>query len=74
VIVRPVIVAAVWIVGVFTLAAALAVSAGWTLPAVVVLALAALGTWDLVQTKQPPASYALANVDARLLAGPIFVL
>jgi hypothetical protein len=71
--VRPVIVAAVWIVGVFTLAAALAVSAGWTLPAVVVLALAALGTWDLVQTKQP-ASYALPNVDPRLLAGPIFVL
>ncbi|WP_319445537.1 MULTISPECIES: FMN-binding glutamate synthase family protein [unclassified Mycobacterium] len=49
--VRPMIVAAVWIVGVLAAAAALAVSVWWALPAVVVLALAVLGTWDLVQTK-----------------------
>ena len=51
VILRPVIVAAVWLFGVVVAAAALTVSSWWTLPALVVLALAALGTWDLVQTR-----------------------
>jgi glutamate synthase domain-containing protein 2 len=45
------IVTVVWIVGVLAAVAALAGSTWWALPAVVVLGLAALGTWDLVQTK-----------------------
>jgi glutamate synthase domain-containing protein 2 len=45
------IVAAVWIAGLVTAAAAVTAHWGWALPAVVLLCLAALGTWDLVQTR-----------------------
>jgi hypothetical protein len=45
------IVAAVWLLGLLTAAAAATVSWGWTAPAVAVLGLAALGTSDLLQTR-----------------------
>ena len=45
------IVAAVWIGGFLAAASAVTVSWGWAVPAGVLLALAALGTWDLVQTR-----------------------
>ena len=48
---RPVIVAGVWTAAVLAVLAALVVSWWWTLPAVALLALAVLGTWDLVQTR-----------------------
>jgi glutamate synthase domain-containing protein 2 len=51
VIARPLIVVAVWIAGALAAAAAVVGSAWWLALAVVVLALAALGTWDLVQTR-----------------------
>jgi Conserved region in glutamate synthase len=51
VIVRPMIVAVVWIVGILAAAGAAIGSVWWALLAVLVLGLAALGTWDLVQTK-----------------------
>jgi len=50
VIVRPLFVTAVWLAGVLAALAALT-APGWWVLAVVLLALAALGTWDLVQTK-----------------------
>jgi glutamate synthase domain-containing protein 2 len=51
VLVRPLIVAAVWIVGFLTAAAAVTASWAWAVLAAILLALAALGTWDLVQTR-----------------------
>lgn len=48
---RPVIVAVVWTAAVLCALAAFLVSWWWALPAVAVLALAALGTWDLLQTR-----------------------
>ncbi len=48
---RSVIVAGVWIVAVLAVLAAAFVSWWWTVPALVLVALAALGTWDLVQTR-----------------------
>jgi glutamate synthase domain-containing protein 2 len=45
------IVAAVWIGGLLAVAAAVATSVAWAVPAAVLLALAALGTWDLLQTR-----------------------
>ncbi|MBJ7338984.1 FMN-binding glutamate synthase family protein [Mycolicibacterium sp.] len=48
---RPVIVAGVWIVAVVAALATAFVSWWWVAPAAVLLALAALGTWDLVQTR-----------------------
>jgi glutamate synthase domain-containing protein 2 len=45
------IVAAVWIGGFLAAASAVTVSWGWAVPAGGLLALAALGTWDLVQTR-----------------------
>jgi glutamate synthase domain-containing protein 2 len=51
VIVRPVIVAGVWLAAVLAAIAALAKSGWWTVPAAVLIGLAALGTWDLLQTR-----------------------
>jgi glutamate synthase domain-containing protein 2 len=51
VLVRPLIVAAVWILGFLSAAAAVTASRGWAVPAAVLLGLAALGTWDLLQTR-----------------------
>lgn len=49
--VRPLIVAAVWIVGALAVVAAATASLAWAILAAVLLAMAALGTWDLVQTR-----------------------
>ena len=49
--VRPLIVAGVWVTAVLATALALMWHGWWVLPAAVLLALAALGTWDLVQTR-----------------------
>ena len=46
-IVRPMIVTAVWLAGVLAALAALTASGWWVVPAVILLALAGLGTWDL---------------------------
>ena len=48
---RPVIVASVWIVAVLAALAATFVSWWWAAPALALLSLAALGTWDLVQQR-----------------------
>ncbi|MET0453761.1 MAG: FMN-binding glutamate synthase family protein [Mycobacterium sp.] len=48
---RPVIVAGVWLAAVLSVAAAVNVSWWWALPAGVLVGLAALGTWDLMQTR-----------------------
>ncbi|HYJ55703.1 MAG TPA: FMN-binding glutamate synthase family protein [Mycobacterium sp.] len=48
--IRPLVVAAVWVLGAVTTLAATR-SGWWAVPGVVVLALAALGTWDLLQTR-----------------------
>ncbi|WP_454786365.1 FMN-binding glutamate synthase family protein [Mycobacterium antarcticum] len=48
---RSVIVAGVWFVAVLTALAATFVSWWWALPALVLFGLAALGTWDVVQTR-----------------------
>ena len=50
-IVRPVIVAGVWLAAVLAAIAALAKSGWWAAPAAVLIGLAALGTWDLLQTR-----------------------
>src|SRR6478609_6176908 len=50
-IVRPMIVTALWLAGVLAALAALSASGWWVVPAVILLALAGLGTWDLVQTR-----------------------
>jgi glutamate synthase domain-containing protein 2 len=49
--VRPLIVAGVWVIGASFAVVALVWHGWWALPAALVLALAALGTWDLLQTK-----------------------
>ena len=49
--VRPLIVAGVWVIGALFAVVALVWHGWWALPAALVLALAALGTWDLLQTK-----------------------
>ncbi|MET4433323.1 glutamate synthase domain-containing protein 2 [Mycolicibacterium sp. 624] len=48
---RPLIVAGVWGVSALAVFAALAVSSWWMVPATVLAGLAALGTWDLIQTR-----------------------
>jgi glutamate synthase domain-containing protein 2 len=48
---RPVVVSCVWIVAVLAVLATSFVSWWWALPALLLLAAAALGTWDLVQTR-----------------------
>jgi glutamate synthase domain-containing protein 2 len=48
---RPVIVAGVWIVAVLAILATAFVSWWWGLPALLVVALAGLGSWDLLQTR-----------------------
>jgi glutamate synthase domain-containing protein 2 len=48
---RPLIVAAVWAVAIALGALGLLFHGAWWLPAIVMAALAALGTWDVVQTK-----------------------
>jgi hypothetical protein len=50
-IVRPVIVAGVWLAAVLAAIAALAESGWWAAPAAALIGLAALGTWDLLQTR-----------------------
>jgi glutamate synthase domain-containing protein 2 len=50
-IVRPVIVAGVWLAAVLAAIAALAKSGWWAAPAAALIGLAALGTWDLLQTR-----------------------
>lgn len=50
-ILRPAIVAGVWIVALLVAVAAASVSWWWAAPALVMLAAAALGTWDLLQTR-----------------------
>jgi glutamate synthase domain-containing protein 2 len=49
--VRPVIVAGVWLAAVLAAIAAMLHGSWWVLPAVVLAGLAALGTWDLLQTR-----------------------
>ena len=49
--IRPLIVAAVWLLGLAATALALTRTDWFTVPALVLLVLAALGTWDLVQTR-----------------------
>ena len=49
--VRPLIVAGVWVIGALFAVVALVWHGWWALPAALVLALAALGTWDLLQTR-----------------------
>jgi glutamate synthase domain-containing protein 2 len=51
VIARPLIVAGVWVVAALAVVATLAVSGWWAIPAAVLAGLAALGTWDLIQTR-----------------------
>ncbi|WP_407662449.1 FMN-binding glutamate synthase family protein [Mycolicibacterium palauense] len=48
---RPAVVLAVWALAALCALAALTAAAGWWLPAVALGALAALGTWDLLQTR-----------------------
>ena len=48
---RPLIVAGVWVLAALAVFAALAVSGWWIVPAAVLGGLAALGTWDLLQTR-----------------------
>jgi len=48
---RPVIVAALWLIAVASLLPALAASAGWWPMVLLFGALAAVGTWDLIQTR-----------------------
>src|SRR4051812_42883223 len=50
-IVRPVIVAGVWLAAVLAAIAALTKSGWWAAPAAALIGLAALGTWDLLQTR-----------------------
>ena len=50
-ILRPAVVAGVWVVAVLVAATAASVSTWWTVPALLLLAAAALGTWDLLQTR-----------------------
>lgn len=50
-IVRPLIVAGVWLAAGLAVVAALARTGWWSLPAAALLILAALGTWDLLQTR-----------------------
>jgi hypothetical protein len=47
--VRPLVVAGFWLAAQAALALTLTLNGWWALPAVVLVALAALGTWDLVQ-------------------------
>ncbi|MGA5545910.1 FMN-binding glutamate synthase family protein [Mycobacterium sp. NPDC051198] len=49
--IRPLIVMGVWAVAALTLAAAVFFSSGWAVATVALTALAALGTWDLLQTR-----------------------
>ncbi|WP_454793572.1 FMN-binding glutamate synthase family protein [Mycolicibacterium lutetiense] len=49
--IRPLIVMAIWACAALTLAAAFLLSSGWAIAAVALAALAALGTWDLLQTR-----------------------
>lgn len=49
--IRPVIVGGVWFLGIAAATLAATRDGWWALPAVVLLALAALGTWDLLQTR-----------------------
>ena len=49
--VRPLIIAGVWVIAAAATVLALVWQGWWALPAVVLLGLAALGTWDLLQTK-----------------------
>lgn len=49
--IRPLIVLGVWACAALALAAALLLSSGWAVAAVALAALAALGTWDLLQTR-----------------------
>ncbi|MDT5281336.1 MAG: hypothetical protein QOJ20_2531, partial [Mycobacterium sp.] len=51
VLIRPLIVAGVWVVGALFAVAALLGHGWWEMPAVLVLVLAALGTWDVLQTR-----------------------
>jgi glutamate synthase domain-containing protein 2 len=51
VLIRPVLVAGVWAIGALFGVAALVWQGWWALPAALILALAALGTWDLLQAK-----------------------
>jgi glutamate synthase domain-containing protein 2 len=51
VLVRPLIVAGVWVIAVAATVLAVAWHGWWALPAAVLLGLAAVGTWDLVQTR-----------------------
>jgi uncharacterized membrane protein len=51
VLIRPLIVAGVWVVGALFAVAALLGHGWWEMPAVLVLVLAALGTWDGLQTR-----------------------
>jgi glutamate synthase domain-containing protein 2 len=48
---RSLVVIGVWFAAVAVALLALSVSAGWTLPAAVLVLLAALGSWDLIQTR-----------------------
>lgn len=49
--IRPLIIGAVWVLGGAALALAVTAHGGWAILAAVILALAALGTWDLVQKR-----------------------
>jgi hypothetical protein len=51
VIVRPLIAAGMWLAAVFAALAALIHSGWWAAPPALLLGLAALGTWDLLQTR-----------------------
>jgi glutamate synthase domain-containing protein 2 len=51
VILRPLIVAGVWVIAALTAVLALALHGWWALPAVALAAVAALGTWDLLQRR-----------------------
>jgi glutamate synthase domain-containing protein 2 len=51
VLVRPLIIAGVWVIAAAATVPALAWHGWWALPAVVMLGLATLGTWDLAQTR-----------------------
>lgn len=50
-ILRPAVVAGVWIAALLVAVAAASVSWWWAVPALVIVAAAALGTWDLLQTR-----------------------
>ena len=49
--IRPFIVACIWVAAVLAGVLALLFHAWWTLPAAVLAGLAALGAWDLIQTR-----------------------